>query len=139
MQNSRSKHPFLVYGYNLLGDSARHWIYGAFVAAAMMALVDAVAWGNFGHMCSTGPMAWVVAGLMFIAAFLWVFSLDASLITLDLENHNHSRLIHTSESRLVPPSRWKLVAMLGGRLAIMALTSWVTAPFLTQPGTDRDN
>jgi len=119
------------YGDSLLTPSVRVWLGFAWTIILLMATLEGAVWGLVGASIVPQDSTWLqpfVGGLLFVLIFSVVWIIDASLVM--------------SERPLIRARRWNPHANQGvfallrwlfgflARLAIVALSLYVTAPFL---------
>lgn len=119
------------YGDSLLTPAAAFWIFAVRIAILLMAAAEAMAWSYAAFYLATGGARWAAGIGAFIFTFATVCLIDASLMTLDRWARKYDHRITLEE----PPHRWdrlRDVLSIGTRVALIALSMYITAPFLAQ-------
>ena len=139
---SRASHPFPVrrvwdhlrlkpYGDSLLTPAVRVWLGFAWVIILLMATLEGLVWGLVGASIVPQDSAWLqpFAGLLlFVLIFSVVWIIDASLVMSERPMARSRRWNPGINQGFFALVRW-LFGFLA-RLAIVALSLYVTAPFL---------
>ncbi|WP_295542063.1 DUF4407 domain-containing protein [uncultured Thiohalocapsa sp.] len=120
------------YGRSLLTPAARAWLGSAWVVILLMASIEGFVWGAVGASLVPSAAAWLrlpVAAFMFVLLFAIVWIVDASLIMSERPSFARRRR-HTLDERggVGPVARW--YAGIAVRIAIVAISLYVTAPFI---------
>jgi hypothetical protein len=119
------------YGNSLLSPAGAFWIFAVRIAILLMASAEALSWSYAAFYLATGGLRWAAGLGAFVFTFLTVCLIDASLMTLDrwARRHDHRITLET------PPKWWERgrdLFSIGTRVGLVALSMYVTAPFLTQ-------
>ena len=119
------------YGDSLLTPAGAFWIFAVRLAVVLMASAEAFGWSYAAFYMALGDLRWAAGAAAFVFTFITVCLIDASLMTLD-------RWALTNDHRLTgepPPDRATRVRDLlsiSTRIALVALSMYITAPFLAQ-------
>lgn len=119
------------YGDSLLTPAVRVWLGFAWVIILLMASVEGIVWGLVGASIVPQDSAWLkpLAGLLlFVLIFSVVWIIDASLVMSERPMARSRRWNPGANQGFLALVRW-LFGFLA-RLAIVALSLYVTAPFL---------
>jgi hypothetical protein len=119
------------YGNSLLSPAGAFWIFAVRIAILLMASAEALSWSYAAFYLATGGLRWAAGLGAFVFTFLTVCLIDASLMTLDrwARRHDHRITLET------PPKWWERgrdLFSIGTRVGLVALSMYITAPFLTQ-------
>lgn len=128
------------YGNTLCAPSAQMWIAAVSVCVGIMAATEAVAWGYVGHFLGIGWLAKAIGVVTGSIAFIVVWTLDSTFVTLDLRRKEYERRLAGLKQQPLHSTRWQnLVRTFRGagaglitRLLLAAGSLAVSAPFLTQ-------
>src|SRR5207302_8045499 len=128
------------YGSTLCSPSAQMWIAAVSVCVAIMASTEAVAWGYVGHVLGTEWAAYTIGSVTGAIAFIVVWTLDSTFVTLDLRRGEYERRLAGLKHQRVLSSRIQTFvhairgagAGLVTRLLLAAGSLATSAPFLTQ-------
>ena len=125
------------YGDALLTPAAAFWTFAARIAIVLMAAAEAMAWSYAAFYLATGGLRWAAGIGAFLFTFATVWLIDASLLTLDRWARKYDHRV-TGEA----PTQWLNhtwdVLSIGTRVALVALSMYITAPFLAQLMFDDD-
>ena len=119
------------YGDSLLTPAGAFWIFAVRLAVVLMASVEAFGWSYAAFYMALGDLRWAAGAAAFVFTFITVCLIDASLMTLD-------RWSLTNDHRLTgeaPPdwsTRMRDLLSISTRIALVALSMYITAPFLAQ-------
>lgn len=122
------------YGRSLLSPSAAAWIGSAWMVILLMASLEGFVWGAVGFSLVPAATAWLappVAVFLFLLMFSVIWIVDASLI---MSEKPHLRFFGSSAGKTggrsgsAPLWRWLLGLLV--RIAIVAISLYVTAPFV---------
>lgn len=119
------------YGDSLLTPAGAFWIFAVRIAILLMAAAEAMAWSYAAFYLATGGARWAAATGAFIFTFATVCLIDASLMTLDRWARQNDHRI-TSEPAPHWIARVRDILSIGARVALIALSMFITAPFLAQ-------
>jgi hypothetical protein len=119
------------YGDSLLSPAGAFWIFAVRIAILLMASAEAMSWSYAAFYLATGGLRWAAGLGAFLFTFATVCLIDASLMTLDRWARKHDHRV-TNE----PPAPWTNhawdVLSIGTRIGLVALSMYITAPFLAQ-------
>jgi hypothetical protein len=120
------------YGRSMLTPAAAVWLGSAWIVILLMAGIEGFVWGAVGASLVPSAAPWLrlpVAVFMFLLLFSIVWIVDASLIMSERPSFTRRRR-HTMDAGggLGPVARWYLG--IGVRIAIVAISLYVTAPFI---------
>ena len=129
------------YGGTLCAPSTTAWMSFAAIGVTLMAGAEAAAWGYVGAFLATQWHRYFAAGAMGLVAFLAVWIVDSTFLTLDLRREEYERRLNRLSGN--PPqisSRWqklkKALSTAGGgvivRMAMVAGSLFVAAPYVSQ-------
>jgi hypothetical protein len=119
------------YGDSLLTPAGAFWIFAVRLAVVLMASAEAFGWSYAAFYMALGDLRWAAGAAAFAFTFITVCLIDASLMTLD-------RWSLTNDHRLTgeaPPdgtTRMRDLLSVSTRIALVALSMYITAPFLAQ-------
>jgi uncharacterized protein DUF4407 len=119
------------YGDSLLTPAGAFWIFAVRLAVVLMASAEAFGWSYAAFYMALGNLRWAAGAAAFVFTFITVCLIDASLMTLD-------RWSLTNDHRLTgeaPPdrsTRMRDLLSISTRIALVALSMYITAPFLAQ-------
>ena len=119
------------YGSNLLTPAGAFWIFAVRIAILLMASVEAISWSYAAFYLATGGIRWLAGAGAFLFTFATVCLIDASLMTLDRWARRYDHRV-TSEPRADWADRSRDVLSIGTRVGLVALSMYITAPFLAQ-------
>lgn len=139
---SRADHPFTArrvwdhvrlkpYGDSLLTPAVRVWLGFAWTIILLMATLEGIVWGLVGASIVPQDSAWLqpfIGLLLFVLIFSVVWIIDASLVMSERPMARSRRWNPSANQGFMALVRW-LFGFLA-RLAIVALSLYVTAPFL---------
>lgn len=139
---SRADHPFTArrvwdhvrlkpYGDSLLTPAVRVWLGFAWTIILLMATLEGIVWGLVGASIVPQDSAWLqpfIGLLLFVLIFSVVWIIDASLVMSERPMARARRWNPNANQGFMALVRW-LFGFLA-RLAIVALSLYVTAPFL---------
>lgn len=130
------------YGGTLCAPAAALWMAFAGIGIALMAAAEASAWAYVGYFLGTDRQRYVAAAAMGGVAFVAVWIVDATFLTLDLRRGEYERrLERLSQTTPAPPHGWWQSLQhagrspLGGvlvRLAMVAGSLTIAAPYVSQ-------
>jgi hypothetical protein len=130
------------YGGTLCSPSTAVWMSFAVIGVTLMAGAEAAAWGYVGAFLGTEWHRYLAAAAIGLMAFLAVWIVDSTFLTLDLRREEYEqRLARLSGTRQQTPSgAWQklkaMVSTVGGgvlvRLAMVAGSLYVAAPYVSQ-------
>jgi hypothetical protein len=119
------------YGDSLLTPAGAFWIFAVRIAILLMASAEAISWSYAAFYLATGGLRLAAGVGAFLFTFATVCLIDASLMTLDRWARRYDHRV-TSE----PAAHWANRAWdglsIGTRVALVALSMYITAPFLAQ-------
>ncbi|MBK1632518.1 hypothetical protein CKO31_17570 [Thiohalocapsa halophila] len=120
------------YGRSLLTPAAGVWLGSAWVVILLMASIEGFVWGAVGASLVPSAAPWLrlpVAVFMFALLFAVVWIVDASLIMSERPSFARRRR-HAMDERggIGPVVRWYVGIAV--RIAIVAISLYVTAPFI---------
>ncbi|MBK5963647.1 hypothetical protein CCR95_05990 [Thiocystis minor] len=121
------------YGENLATPAVTVWLGFAWVVILLMASIEGIVWGLIGASIVPQGASWLspVAGLFLFAlmfAIIWI--VDASLILSERPVLRLRRGIPGTTQGIGPLTRWLFGLLV--RVAIVAVSLYVTAPFLAK-------
>lgn len=122
----------------LLTSSAEFWFLSARILVFVMASCEAIAWGYLGFLFGEGFTRWIGAAFAGITIFVVVWMIDVSLITMDRAWREHSAAILKPESAPVRDKTYRDLFTFGLRIALLAGSLTITAPYLAQVVFQKD-
>jgi hypothetical protein len=118
------------YGDELLTRSADFWLFSARLIILTMAAAEALAWGYMGALMSRSyPYLTAAIAGAFVLILVWI--IDATFMTLDLSRGFYERVLLGKKESPVR-EKLKLAGGIAARVAIVATSLFITAPFLAQ-------
>jgi hypothetical protein len=119
------------YGDSLLTPAGAFWLFAVRIAILLMASAEAMSWSYAAFYLATGGARWAAGIGAFLFTFATVCLIDASLMTLDRWARKNDHRV-TNEA----PAQWANrawdVLSIGTRIGLVALSMYITAPFLAQ-------
>jgi hypothetical protein len=119
------------YGDALLTPAGAFWIFAVRIAILLMASAEAMAWSYAAFYLATGGIRWAAGIGAFVFTFATVCLIDASLMTLDRWARKDDHRI-----TLEPKPHWiersRDLLSIAARVGLVALSMYITAPFLAQ-------
>ena len=120
------------YGRSMLTPAATVWLGSAWMVILLMASIEGFVWGAVGASLVPSAAPWLqppVAVFMFLLLFAIVWIVDASLIMSERPSFaGRRRHAMDSGGSVGPLARWYFG--IAARIAIVALSLYVTAPFI---------
>ena len=120
------------YGDNLCTPGAKFWIRCVTIVVFIMATAEAVSWGYLGSRFSAGITGYIAGGVAFLCIFFIIWVIDASFVTLDLSRAFYEKVIFKKEDTDYRQDMLKLISGLSGRVLIVFVSLYLSAPFLSQ-------
>jgi len=123
---------FKPHAENLLTQSAASWLMRVQILVFLMATAEAVSWGYLGYLFGEGSTRWIGAAFTSMTIFFVVWIVDQSLVTLDLAWDEHSEKILRRAPASKARSSARNVFTIGIRIGVLAVSLFITAPYLAQ-------
>jgi len=126
------------HGEQLCSATARFWIFCARVLILIMATAEAISWGYVGSLFGSGLTGYVSGLAAAVTLFFVIWLVDATFVTLDTSRAYYQRVLSGDQQDSGANEQRKFFLGLVIRGAIVVVSLWITAPFLSQIVFRRD-
>ena len=119
------------YGRSLITPAVSVWLLSAWIVILLMATIEGFVWGAVGASLVPSASPWLappVAVFMFLLMFSIIWIVDSSLIMSERPSLAPRRRSASDPRGIGPMARW--ILGLAVRVAIVAISLYVTAPFI---------
>jgi hypothetical protein len=87
------------YQDRLLTPGAKYWIGCVHLSVFIMALSEAISWGDLGSLFGSGWTGYAAAVIAFLFMFSIIWVIDVSFVTLDLSRSYYDRAIFKEDTQ----------------------------------------